>query len=142
MKKHFHFFLLIIGCCLIHCILLAQDSTEIVYSVRFPEFKTRLTKLTKATLNKVAKTMKDHPDWNFVVTGYCGGSENQKLSAANWDRVNNIVSYLTIKQGINAERLIFKYGSEGGDCNMVDLAFTEDTVTKVPPPHPNLRKKN
>jgi hypothetical protein len=46
-------------------------------------------------------------------------------------------------EGISADRFIFNYGQEGGDCNTVDMrvaADGEDGPNRVEPPHPNLRK--
>ena len=58
--------------------------------------------------------------------------------------MNKVITYLVEEQGISADRFIFKYGEEGGDCNTVDLrgaSADEDGPTQVAPPHPNLRKK-
>jgi hypothetical protein len=61
----------------------------------------------------------------------------------SWDHVNAIITYLIEKEGISPDRLIFKYGEEGGDCNTVDLRAAgegEDGPNTVPAPHPNLRR--
>ena len=36
--------------------------------------------------------------------------------------------------------MIFKYGAEGGDCNTIEVVFTEEKVADIPAPHPGLRK--
>jgi len=61
----------------------------------------------------------------------------------SWDRVNAIINYLVDKEGIGADRFVFKYGQEGGDCNTVDLqdGTGDEGPTTVPAPHPNLRRK-
>ena len=73
--------------------------------------------------------------------GYCASSKSeQQLS---WDRVNAVINYLVEKEGISADRFIFKYGQEGGDCNTVDLrdGTQEEGPNTVPAPHPNLRRR-
>jgi hypothetical protein len=55
-----------------------------------------------------------------------------------------VITYLVEKEGISADRFIFNYGQEGGDCDTVDLRGAgegEEGPTTVAPPHPNLRKK-
>ena len=77
-----------------------------------------------------------------MVIGYC--SSKQTEQQRSWDRVNAVINYLVEKEGISADRFIFNYGQEGGDCNTVDLrgaaAEGEEGPTTVPAPHPNLRK--
>jgi hypothetical protein len=141
MKRHLPLFLLIIGCCLINCILFGQDNIGKVYSIKFPVYKSRLSKEAKTILNDVAKTMKDQPGSHFAVTGYCSATENRRLNQASWDRANKIITYFVEKLGINADRLIFKYGSDSEDCNKIDIVFTDEIPNTDPPPHPNLRKK-
>jgi hypothetical protein len=141
MKRHLRLFLLITGCCLIHCILFGQDNLDSVYSVKFTSFKTELSKDTKATLNKVATILKNNPGYNFAIRG-CSGSENRRLNQANWDRVNNIVIHLVENEGINAERLIFKYSDESENCNTINIEFTQEKLDLAPAPHPNLRRKS
>jgi hypothetical protein len=77
-----------------------------------------------------------------VVVGYC--SSNKKEQQLSWDHVNKVITYLIEKEGISADRFIFKYGEEGGDCDTVDLrgaAEGEEGPNTVAPPHPNLRKR-
>ena len=55
-----------------------------------------------------------------------------------------ITSYLVEKEGVSRDRIIFKYGEEGGDCDTVDIRAAndgEEGLNAVPAPHPNLRKK-
>ena len=58
--------------------------------------------------------------------------------------VNVVINYLVEKQGISSDRLIFKYGEVGGDCNTVDLRSADagdEGPNTVPAPHPNLRRR-
>ena len=60
----------------------------------------------------------------------------------SWDHVNAVINYMVDKEGLSADRFIFNYGQDGGDCNTVDLrvaAQGEDGPNNVPPPHPNLK---
>jgi hypothetical protein len=111
-----------------------------VYSIKFSGYKSHLSTKSKATLIDVAKTMRNHPNWHFAVTG-CGATENQRLNQASWDRVNNTIIHLREKQGINTDRFIFRYETDAGDCGKIELAFTDERITTDPPPHPHLRKK-
>jgi hypothetical protein len=55
-----------------------------------------------------------------------------------------VITHLVEKEGLSADRFIFNYGQEGGDCDTVDLrgaAEGEEGPNTVAPPHPNLRKK-
>ena len=55
-----------------------------------------------------------------------------------------VINYLVEKQGISSDRLIFKYGEVGGDCNTVDLRaadVNDEGPNTVPAPHPNLRRR-
>lgn len=96
---------------------------------------------SKALLASVAQKIRDNSDCKIAVIGYCSSSKSeQQLS---WDRVNAVINYLVEKEGISADRFIFKYGETGGDCNTVDLrdGTGEEGPNSVPAPHPNLRKK-
>lgn len=110
-------------------------------SVSFRSNSNALTSDAKAVLAVVAAKLKNSPDCKLVVIGYCSSSKReQQLS---WDHVNKVITYMVEEQGINADRFIFKYGEEGGDCNTVDLRGAtsgEEGPTQVAPPHPNLRK--
>ncbi len=97
----------------------------------------------EAVLASVADRLRQNPDCKIVVTSYtCEPSKSsQQLS---WDRVNTVINFLVEKQGISADRLIFKYGESGGDCNTVDLRVAEtgdEGPNTVPAPHPNLRRR-
>jgi outer membrane protein OmpA-like peptidoglycan-associated protein len=95
----------------------------------------------KAALSTVASRMRNYPNCKVVVIGYC--SSNKKEQQVSWDHVNAVITYLVEKEGISADRFIFKYGEEGGDCNTVDLRAAgegEEGPNTVPAPHPNLRK--
>jgi len=111
-------------------------------SVTFRDRSVALTNDAKALLTAAAARIKAYPSCRIAVIGYCASTKSeQQLS---WDRVNAIINYLVEKEGISSDRLIFKYGEPGGDCNTVDLrdATGEEGPTTVPAPFPNLRRRN
>lgn len=126
--------------CPIQFSLFTQDIPDPVYSIKFPgSAKTKLSKQNKLILTDAAKTIKERPNDNFAITSYYI-TENQRFNQDNWDRAHKIINYLVKKHGVNADRLIFNYGADGGDCNTIEIVFTKETVTDVPAPHPGLRK--
>lgn len=137
MKRHLRLFHLILCSCLLGGVLFGQDGSK-VYSVKFSGYKIKLSKKAKASLNDVAKVMKDQPNYNCVVTGYCI-SENVRFNATRWDRINKIINHLVEKKGIDADRFIFRYGTDGDNCDKVDLGFTSEKADTPSLPHPNLR---
>ncbi|HEV8508227.1 MAG TPA: OmpA family protein [Chitinophagaceae bacterium] len=110
-------------------------------SVTFTGKSVSLSKDNQSLLASVGARMRNNPECKVVVVGYCNSTkQEQQLS---WDRVNAVINYLVEKEGISADRFIFQYGQEGGDCNTVDLrgaASGEEGPNTVPAPHPNLRK--
>lgn len=111
-------------------------------SVSFKAGSPRLSDDAKAVLSTVASRMRNNPECKVVVVGYCASDKKQQQMS--WDRVNAVITYLVEKEGISADRFIFSYGVEGGDCDTVDLrgaAAGEEGPNTVAPPHPNLRKK-
>jgi hypothetical protein len=101
----------------------------------------RLDDDAKAALATVASRIRNNAGCKVIVVGYC--SSNKREQQMSWDHVNAIITYLIEKEGISPDRLIFKYGEEGGDCNTVDLRAAgegEDGPNTVPAPHPNLRR--
>lgn len=110
-------------------------------SVTFSGKAVSLSKDNQSLLASVGARMRNNPECKVVVVGYCNSTkQEQQLS---WDRVNAVINYLVEKEGISADRFIFQYGQEGGDCNTVDLrgaASGEEGPNTVPAPHPNLRK--
>lgn len=112
-------------------------------SISFNAKAYKLSKDAEAVLANVAERLRQNPNCKVVVTSYsCEPSKSsQQLS---WDRVNIVINYLVEKQGISSDRLIFKYGEMGGDCNTVDLRSAEvgdEGPNTVPAPHPNLRRR-
>jgi outer membrane protein OmpA-like peptidoglycan-associated protein len=110
-------------------------------SVSFKKGSNALSKDNEAVLQNVASRLRNTPECKVVVVGYC--ASNKKEQQLSWDHVNKVITYLIEKEGISADRFIFKYGEEGGDCDTVDLrgaAEGEEGPVTVPPPHPNLRK--
>ncbi|MBC7829680.1 MAG: OmpA family protein [Chitinophagaceae bacterium] len=110
-------------------------------SITFSGRTVSLSNDARALLASVAQKIRDNAACKIAVMGYCSSSKSeQQLS---WDRVNSVINYLIEKEGIGADRFIFKYGQEGGDCNTVDLrdGTNEEGPTTVPAPHPNLRRR-
>ena len=123
-----------------------KTCSELMGSLPPVNFKTGSNKLSDdamAVLSTVAAKLRNNPGCKVVVIGYC--SSNKKEQQMSWDHVNAVINYMVDKEGISAERFIFNYGQEGGECNTVDLRAAgegEDGPNTVEPPHPNLRKKN
>ena len=123
-----------------------KTCSELVGSLPSIAFKVGSNKLdddAKAALATVAGRLRNNPGCKVVVIGYC--SSNKKEQQLSWDHVNAVINHMVDKEGISADRFIFNYGQEGGDCNTVDLraaADGEDGPNNVEPPHPNLRKNN
>jgi outer membrane protein OmpA-like peptidoglycan-associated protein len=112
-------------------------------SVAFKTGSNKLSDDSKAVLATVAAKLRNNPGCKVVVIGYC--SSSKKEQQLSWDHVNSVINYMVDSEGISADRFIFNYGQEGGDCNTVDLraaAEGEDGPNRVEPPHPNLRKNN
>jgi outer membrane protein OmpA-like peptidoglycan-associated protein len=117
------------------------DKLASLPSVAFKAGSSNLSDDSKAVLASVAGRLRNSPDCKVVVIGYC--SSSKKEQQLSWDHVNAVINYLVEKEGISADRFIFNYGQEGGDCNTVDLraaAEGESGPNTVPAPHPNLRK--
>ena len=111
-------------------------------SISFKKGTNNLSDDNKAVLATVASRLRNNPECKVVVVGYCASSKKeQQLS---WDHVNKVITYLVEKEGVSADRFIFNYGQDGGDCDTVDIRGAgegEDGPNTVAPPHPNLRKK-
>jgi outer membrane protein OmpA-like peptidoglycan-associated protein len=110
-------------------------------SVAFKAGSNKLSDDAKAVLATVASRLRNNPGCKVVVIGYC--SSNKREQQLSWDHVNTVINHMVDKEGISADRFIFNYGQEGGDCNTVDLraaAEGEEGPNQVEPPHPNLRK--
>jgi outer membrane protein OmpA-like peptidoglycan-associated protein len=110
-------------------------------SIAFKAGSNKLSDDAKAALSTVAAKLRNNPGCKVVVIGYC--SSSKKEQQLSWDHVNAVINYMVDNEGISADRFVFNYGQEGGDCNTVDLraaAEGEDGPNRVEPPHPNLRK--
>jgi outer membrane protein OmpA-like peptidoglycan-associated protein len=112
-------------------------------NVSFKKGSNKLSDDAEAVLSSVAAKMRNNPGCNIVVIGYC--SSDKREQQLSWDHVNTVINYLVDKEGISAERFIFNYGQQGGDCDTVDLRVAtegeEGGPNNIPlPPHPNLRK--
>jgi outer membrane protein OmpA-like peptidoglycan-associated protein len=111
-------------------------------SISFRKGSNTLSDDNKAVLATVAGRLRNAPECKVVVIGYC--SSSKKEQQLSWDHVNKVITYLVEQEGLSADRFIFNYGQEGGDCDTVDLrgaAEGEEGPNTVAPPHPNLRKK-
>jgi outer membrane protein OmpA-like peptidoglycan-associated protein len=110
-------------------------------SIKFSGNSANISDDAKSLLASVAARMRNNPGCRVVVVGYCQSSKAEQQRS--WDRVNAAINYMVEKEGISADRFIFQYGQEGGDCNTVDLRAAnegEEGPTTVPAPHPGLRK--
>jgi len=110
-------------------------------SVTFRGRTVSLNNETRSLLASAASKIRENSECKIAVVGYCASNKSeQQLS---WDRVNAVINYLVEREGISSDRLIFKYGQEGGDCNTVDLrdGTQEEGPNTVPAPHPNLRRR-
>jgi outer membrane protein OmpA-like peptidoglycan-associated protein len=88
-------------------------------SVTFTGNTITLTTDARGLLASVAARLRQNPECNVVVTGYCASSKPQQQRS--YDRVNAIINYLVEREGISADRFFWNYGQDGGDCNTVDL---------------------
>ena len=110
-------------------------------SVTFSGNSATVSNDARGLLASVAARLRNSPECRIVVIGYCASSKSEQQRS--WDRVNAVINYLVEREGISADRMIFNYGQEGGDCNTVDLraaAAGEEGPNNVPAPHPNLRR--
>jgi outer membrane protein OmpA-like peptidoglycan-associated protein len=111
-------------------------------SVNFGNKSVGLSNDAKAVLASVAQKMRNNPNCKVAVVGY--GESSKAAQQLSWDRVNTVINHLVEKEGISADRFVFKYGEGGGEANAIDLrdGTSEEGPNTVPAPHPNLRKKN
>ena len=110
-------------------------------SVTFSGNSATLSNDAKSLLASVAARLRNNPGCRVVVIGYCQSSKAEQQRS--WDRVNAVINHMVEKEGISADRFIFQYGQEGGDCNTVDLRAAnegEEGPATVPAPHPGIRK--
>ncbi|HWK05274.1 MAG TPA: OmpA family protein [Puia sp.] len=110
-------------------------------SITFKGRSITLSKDARALLAGTAEKLKNNPNCKIAVIGY--GESSKVAQQLSWDRVNAVINYLVEKEGISADRFIFRYGQPGGEENTVDLkdGTGEEGPNAVPAPHPNLRKK-
>ena len=110
-------------------------------SITFKGRSVTLSKDAQALLASTADKLKNSPNCRVAVIGY--GQSSKAAQQLSWDRVNAVINYLVEKEGISADRFIFRYGQSGGEENTVDLkdATGEEGPNTVPAPHPNLRKR-
>ncbi|RYY87973.1 MAG: hypothetical protein EOO15_10430 [Chitinophagaceae bacterium] len=109
-------------------------------SINFSGNNATLSNDAKSMLASVAGRLRNSPGCKIVVIGYCQSTKAEQQRS--WERVNAVINYMVEKEGLSADRFIFQYGQQGGDCNTVDLRGAtegEDGPANVPAPHPNLR---
>jgi len=109
-------------------------------SITFKGRSVTLSKDAQALLASTSEKIKQNPNCKIAVIGY--GESSKAAQQLSWDRVNAVINYLVEKEGISADRFIFRYGQSGGDENTVDLrdGTGEEGPNTVPAPHPNLRR--
>lgn len=108
-------------------------------SVQFKSGSLTLSSTAKAVLNNVAQQLNANPNCNIRVNGYYQAS-SKRSQQLSWDRVNTVIKYLSEKQGISENRLIWNL-SAGGDPNTVDFMGTTETgPNTIPAPFPNLQR--
>jgi len=110
-------------------------------SITFKGRSVTLSKDSKALMASIAQKMRNNPNCKVAVIGY--GESSKAAQQLSWDRVNEVIKYLVEKEGVSADRFIFRYGQTGGDENTIDLkdGTGEEGPNTVPAPHPNLRRK-
>jgi outer membrane protein OmpA-like peptidoglycan-associated protein len=110
-------------------------------SITFKGRSVTLSKDHKALLATVASKMRENPNCKVAVIGY--GESSKAAQQLSWDRVNAVINYLVEKEGVSADRFIFRYGQSGGEESTIDLKDStgEEGPNTVPAPHPNLRKR-
>jgi outer membrane protein OmpA-like peptidoglycan-associated protein len=109
-------------------------------SVQFSGSSIAITSDARSLLASVAARLRNNPGCRIVVVGYCQSSKAEQQRS--WDRVNAVINHMVEKEGVSADRFIFQYGQEGGDCNTVDLRAAnegEEGPATVPAPNPSLR---
>ncbi|HZF62845.1 MAG TPA: OmpA family protein, partial [Chitinophagaceae bacterium] len=84
-------------------------------SVTFSGNGIALNNDARTLLASVAARIRQNPECRVVVIGYCASNKSQQQRS--WDRVNAVINYFVEREGISADRFIFNYGQEGGDCN-------------------------
>ena len=112
-------------------------------SLAFTGNTARISKDGEAVLTTVAERMRNNPNCKVVVIGY--GEPSKSSQQLSWDRVNAVINYMVDKQGVSADRFVFRYGQTEGDPNTVDLRAAgagDEGPNTVPAPHPNLRRRN
>lgn len=110
-------------------------------SITFKGRSVTLSNDARALLASTADKLKNSPNCKVAVIGY--GESSKTAQQLSWDRVNVVINYLVEKEGLSADRFIFRYGQAGGEESTVDLkdGTGEEGPNTVPAPHPNLRRK-
>lgn len=111
-------------------------------SITFTGRSVSLSRDAQALLASVAQKMRNSPTCRVAVIGY--GESSKAAQQLSWDRVNAVINYLVDREGISADRFIWRSGQPGGAETTVDLqdATGEEGPNTVPAPHPNLRRRN
>ncbi|RQO30531.1 hypothetical protein DBR32_13285 [Taibaiella sp. KBW10] len=108
-------------------------------AISFTNNSARLAPAAQSQLANLAAQMNANPGCKVVVMGNAGSSKVQQQRA--WDRVNNVIEYMTETQSISRDRFIFQYSGATGDVNSVMYRSAnegEEGPSSVAPPHPHL----
>jgi outer membrane protein OmpA-like peptidoglycan-associated protein len=110
-------------------------------SITFTGRSVTLSNDARALLSSVAEKMRNNPRCVVAVIGY--GQSSKAAQQLSWDRVNAVINHLVDREGISADRFIWRSGQEGGEETTIDLrdATGEEGPNSVPAPHPNLRRR-
>lgn len=88
-------------------------------SITFNGLKPFLTPDMKSMLASVAIRLKNSPDCQIVLIGYCTSGKSEM--SAGTSRLEYIRRYFVENQNIANDRITVLAAQPGGDCNTVDL---------------------
>lgn len=107
-------------------------------SLGFSKNSATLSGTSKSQLSSLAAQMNQDPNCHVIIEG---NADNSKINRQrSWDRVNNVINYMSDELQISRDRFIFKYEG-GGSINSVNFraAYPGETGSmNVQPPHPHL----
>jgi hypothetical protein len=109
-------------------------------SLMFSGKSSRITPDMQSMLNSLAAQMAASPTCRVVIMGGGGGSKlKEQLS---WERVNNVIEYMSEHNNIDRSRFIFQYRNTAGvpDNSVMYRSANpgEEGPANEPPPHPDL----
>lgn len=112
------------GCPIADTVYIIKEITTVVPSAPAPviSFMPRSSSLdsqAKASLETVAKQIRNNPAIRYTVSGYSGPSRIERQQSS--DQVVSVINYLVDKEGISPDRLNYKSGLQGGTSNTVSI---------------------